>query len=161
MTLIFRLLAIAALSLVATAQAHAHDYKLGDLRIGHPWAKPSLKGVANGAAYMTITNTGAADDKLLAAQSDAADAVELHSMTMTDGVMRMRKIEGGIALPSGGTVALEPGGLHVMLIGLKHPLEIGDRVDLALSFAEAGETTVELVIEDAPTDDGAHRHHEH
>jgi len=144
---------LAALVLGATAAAplHAHDYTIGELQIIHPWAKPSLKGVPNGAAYMAISNSGDSDDVLLSVSSSVAKASELHTMEMTDGVMRMRQIQGGLRLPADDTVVLEPGGEHIMLIGLKQPLEPGSRFDLTLTFQKAGEHRIEgMVLESAP-----------
>lgn len=142
-----------ALVLGATAAGplHAHDYTIGKLQIIHPWAKPSLKGVPNGAAYMAISNTGDSDDVLVSVSSGVAENVELHTMEMTDGVMRMRPIEGGIKLPAHDTVLLEPGGKHIMLIGLKEPLAPGSRFDLTLTFERAGEHSIAgMVLESAP-----------
>lgn len=144
---------LAALVLGATAAAplHAHEYKIGELQIIHPWAKPSLKGVPNGAAYMAISNSGDEEDVLVSVSSSVAENVELHTMEMTGGVMRMRPIEGGITLPAHDTVLLEPGGKHIMLIGLKEPLAPGSRFDLTLTFEKAREHSIEgMVLESAP-----------
>lgn len=84
-------------------------------------------------------------------------------MSMTDGVMRMRQLEGGVPLPAGETVKLEPGGLHVMLIGLKQPLTEGQTLPLTLTFEEAGTLEVELAIEEREAGAG-HSHgtdHQH
>jgi len=154
------LLAGLVLAFACAAAVHAHDYTVGDLQIMHPWAKPSLKGAPNGAAYMAISNTGESGDVLLSVSSGVAEAVELHTMEMTDGVMRMRPIEGGIKVPAGETVALEPGGLHVMLIGLKRALKDGDTMELELTFAQAGDITVEAAIEQ-PTGRDSIETHQH
>jgi len=138
---------LAILSLCAAGlQASAHVESVGRLQIVHPWAKPSLKGVPNGAAYMAITNTGEADEVLISAATDIADAVELHTMEMKDGVMRMRQIEGGMTIPAGETVAFEPGGKHLMLIGLNRRLEAGGTFSVTLQFEEAGQKRIEVRI---------------
>jgi len=147
MKTLVHILAAAALTAFGSP-ADAHDYSVGDLKIEHPWAKPSLKGVPNGAGYMTITNRGETDDTLLAAAADVSSAVELHTMSMTDGVMRMRQLEGGVPLPAGETVKLEPGGLHVMFIGLKQTLTAGESVPVTLTFEQAGTLEIEVNIED-------------
>ncbi len=162
-TLVYTL-ALAAMALLGTA-ANAHDYTAGDLKITHPWAKSSLKGVPNSAAYMTITNTGETDDTLVAAATDVSEAVELHTMSMEDGVMRMRRLEGGVPLPAGETVKLEPGGLHVMLIGLNDRLEKGETFAMTLTFENAGQLEVEAIVADSRGSEG-HEHsdmngHEH
>jgi len=138
-------------SVMSVTPGHAHSYELGDLLIVHPWAKPSLKGVPNGAAYMAISNSSDDDDVLVSVSSSVAENVELHTMEITGGVMRMRPIEGGIKLPAHDTVLLEPGGKHIMLIGLKGPLAPGSRFDLTLTFEKAGEHSIEgMVLESAP-----------
>ena len=162
-TLVYTL-ALAALTMLGTA-ASAHDYSFGDLQITHPWAKSSLKGVPNSAAYMTITNTGETDDTLVAATTNVSEAVELHTMSMEDGVMRMRQLEGGVPLPAGETVKLEPGGLHVMLIGLNDRLAKGETFAMTLTFENAGQLEVEAIVRDSRGSEG-HEHndmhgHEH
>jgi len=147
MKTLVHILAAAALTAFGSP-AHAQDFSVGDIKIENPWAKPSLKGVPNGAAYMTITNNGETDDTLLAAAADVSSAVELHTMSMTDGVMRMRQLEGGVPLPAGETVKLEPGGLHVMFIGLKQTLTAGESVPVTLTFEQAGTLEIEVNIED-------------
>jgi len=154
-TLVY-ILALAVLSAFGTA-ASADDYTAGDLRIANPWAKASLKGVPNSAAYLTITNTGATADTLVAASTGVSNAVELHTMSMEDGVMRMRRLEGGVPLPAGETVKLEPGGKHIMLIGLKDRLEDGETVSMTLTFENAGQLDVQASVQ-ARQNTGDHDH---
>ena len=93
------------------------------------------------AAYMEITNTGAVEDRLLDITSPACEAVELHEMVMDDAVMRMRR-SGSIIVPAGGSVALEPGGYHAMLIRPKYTASSGNEIPLTLRFEVAGEITI-------------------
>jgi periplasmic copper chaperone A len=111
------------------------------------------------AAYMLITNASGAPDRLIGVEGDAARRIELHMHSLEDGVARMREVEGGIALPPGETVALERGGLHVMLMGLTGPLEERAAVDLTLVFEAAGRIPVSLPVrsDGAPAGD-AHQH---
>ena len=102
-------------------------------------------GGFNSAAYMLLRNTGGADDRLLGVRSDVAEAVELHISEMKDGVMSMHPVEG-VDLPAGGQAELKPGGLHVMLIGLKQELKPGDKVRLTLVFEKSGEMVVEAEV---------------
>lgn len=144
--------ALAILTLLASASllpeaANAHDYKAKSLVIDHPWVRPSLGRVPNSAAYMTIKNTGAQDDRLVAASTDAAQVVELHTHINDNGIMRMREVEGGIALPAGETVAFKPGGLHIMLIGLTQRLEKGGLLPMTLTFEKAGKIEIVAIIE--------------
>lgn len=157
MKTLVHILAVLALSVFATA-AHAHEYTFGELRITHPWAKASLKGVPNSTAYMAITNTGETEDTLIAASSDVSRAVEIHTMTMKDGVMRMRRLESGVTLPAGKTIALKPGGKHIMLIGLKDRLEAGASFEMTLTFEKAGEKRIDVMVSEQPPEaakDGA------
>ncbi len=115
------------------------------LVIEKPWI-PAMPEVAiTGAAYMTIKNTGTKADQLREATSDAAERVELHTHSMEQGMMQMRPVEA-IDLPAGGTVTLEPTGLHVMLINLKRPLKDGETVTLNLRFAEAGNLRIDVPV---------------
>jgi iron complex outermembrane recepter protein len=131
--------------------AHAHQYELGTLVIGHPWSRPTAPGMPMGVAYLSITNAGKSADALVAASSPAAARVEFHQTTLSDGVARMRPL-AEIAIAPGATVKIEPGGIHVMLAGLKEPLLPGKSVPLVLEFRVAGKITVELSVEarDAP-----------
>lgn len=109
------------------------------------WARPSA--TATGAVYLTMTNEGESDDALVSVASDVAAKTEVHEMTMTDMVMRMRKADS-VALPAGQSVAFAPGGYHVMLIGLKHALAAGDDLSLTLRFEKAGEIVLTVPVED-------------
>lgn len=150
-----RILAVLALCIYGVGAANAHVETISDLEIVHPWAKTSLKGVPNSAAYMVITNTGDADDRLVAVSAEVSESAELHTMRMEDGVMRMRRITDGLNLPAGEPVVLEPGGKHIMLIGLRRQLKPGDSFDLSLTFENAGEHTVEVRVPESQEDGGS------
>lgn len=122
-----------------------HGSAIGAIRVVDPWARASAGMATAGAAYMTLENTGSTADRLIAAESPAASTVELHTHIVEGDIMRMRPVEQ-IDLPPGETVMLEPGGHHVMLIGLSAPLEIGESFPLTLTFSAAGTTTVEVTI---------------
>jgi hypothetical protein len=96
---------------------------------------------ANTAGYMLIENNGDQSDELLRAESDIAEAVELHQSEMVDDVMKMRQVES-IEVPSNGVVELKPGGYHIMFIGLRDPLDSGDKVEITLIFENFGELPV-------------------
>ena len=103
-------------------------------------------GGINGVVYLKIENSGDMDDRLISADSDVATAVELHDVNMVDGVMQMRQVEAGIEIPAGETIELKPQGLHIMLIGLNQPLDIGDTFEIELEFEESGSMTVESEV---------------
>jgi len=154
------LLSLAAASAVsAAAPVLAKDAMAGPIRIESPWARPTPPGAPTGGAYMTLVNTGTQSDRLLGGSSPVSSRFEIHEMSMAGGVMRMRKLDG-LPVPAKGTVALKPGGYHVMLIGLKRPLKIGERVPATLRFEKAGEVTVEFKVQAPPAVPPAHAHHE-
>ena len=141
---IARLLALAALAGAATL-AQAAD--TAALRFVHPWARATAHGQHAGGAYLEIENRGAAD-RLVGVRGDVADAVQLHSMKMEGNVMRMREA-GPLEVPANGKLTLAPGGLHIMLMGLKKPLAAGSSFPLTLQFEKAGEVKVEVQVESA------------
>lgn len=98
------------------------------------------------AAYMVLVNRGGAADRLVSASTDVAEVVELHESKMVDNVMKMEPVAGGIPVPANGQVELKPGGLHVMLIGLKRDLAAGETIRLTLKFERAGEVTVDAPV---------------
>lgn len=98
----------------------------------------------NGALYLHIVNTGTADDRVVGAATDVAATVELHETVMDGDVMTMRPVEG-YDVPAGGSVTLERGGKHIMLLGVE-PLEVGDVVTVELQFERAGVVVVEAEV---------------
>ncbi|MEM8785643.1 MAG: copper chaperone PCu(A)C [Pseudomonadota bacterium] len=126
--------------------ALAHTYEVSGLTIDHPWSRATPPRSPNGAGYMTITNEGPADDRLVGATSPVAGRVELHTHAMDGNVMRMRKVNGGVRVPAGEAVTFKPGGLHVMFLGLNDTLEEGEWIPLTLTFEKAGTLEVELYV---------------
>jgi periplasmic copper chaperone A len=138
-------LALAAMQLGAAA-ASAADYDVGSIHITQPWARATPKGASSGAGYLTVTNNGTAADRLTCAGSEAAAQCQIHTMTMDNGVMKMRPVEGGLEIKPGETVTLRPGSDHVMFVNLKHPFEAGGTVEATLQFEKAGAVKVELPV---------------
>lgn len=102
---------------------------------------------------MEIRNDGADADTLLGASTDVSQAVEIHSMEMEGGVMTMRPLPEGLTIPAGETASLKPQGYHVMLINLTRDLRPGDRFQLTLTFAKAGDVAVNVVVGAGKPDD--------
>lgn len=152
-TLIAAALAFAA---ILTGHALAEDYAAGDVHVADVWARATPGATPNGAAYMTLTVTGAEGDRLVAASSPSAKRAELHTHQMEGDVMKMRPVEA-IEVAPGTPTVLEPGGLHVMLMGLAAPLKAGDHVPLSLTFEHAG--TVEVEVEVKPLGEGMEMEH--
>ena len=148
------LILAAALALVA-GPSLAQDYKLGSIEIDHPWARATPKGATVGAGYMTITNKGAEAVRLMGGSVPFARRLEVHSMAMEGGVMKMREVKDGLEIKPGETVQLKPGGYHVMFVDLKQPLAQGDRVKVTLDFAQAGTIDVDYPVESIGAGAGA------
>ncbi len=147
---------VAAAVLTATSVAQAAEYKLGGLTIDQPWARPSV--AANGAAYMMISTSGDTPDQLVGASSPVAATAELHTHVVEGDIMRMRPVKA-IDVNVGEPAVLKPGGLHIMLIGLKAPLKPGEHFPMTLTFAKAGSVEVNVdVAAGGPPDMGGHKH---
>ncbi len=115
------------------------------------WARPAVAGMPNSAAYGLVVNLTAEDETLVGVSTAAADVAELHEMTMGAGdVMQMRPIEGGIVIPAGGTALLQPGGMHMMFIGLTQALDVGTSLDLTLTFAQSGTLNLSVPVQEPP-----------
>ncbi|WP_179380561.1 copper chaperone PCu(A)C [Jannaschia marina] len=128
--------------------AAAEPVTLGDLSLDAPMLRATPPNAPVAGGYITIENRGDADDTLVAAAISEAIAgeVQLHTMTMNDGVMEMSQVEGGIPIPAGETVQLMPGGLHLMLMGLAQPLTAGESHEITLTFETAGEITLDAPV---------------
>ena len=136
--------AAAAVLAVPAGASLAADTTVGGLTVSNPWARASAGGSRPGVAYLTIANKGGADS-LTRASSPVAGRVELHRIIHDGDRARMGKIEK-IRLPKGKSVELKPGGLHIMLMGLKRQLKEGETFPLSLYFAEAGKVDVTVRI---------------
>ncbi len=110
------------------------------------WSLPLPTSSVNGAAYLTIHNQGADGDRLLGADSDIAEKVELHNHVMQDGLMSMMRLDV-VDIPPNSAVEFAPGGLHIMLMGLTRPLLQGQQYTLILQLEQAGEVPVEVMID--------------
>jgi copper(I)-binding protein len=139
------LFALALAFTLSAAPALAQEFKAGDIVIEKPWARATPKGAEVGGAYMTIENKGAAPDRLTGGTSDFA-TVEIHEMKSENGVMEMREVTDGLNIPAHGSVALAPGGYHIMFTHLVHPLTKGDTVKATLTFEHAGPVEVEFNV---------------
>ena len=132
-----RIFAAVLMGLMMLSPAMASDLMYGTLQF-----RATIGSMPSSAAYLSITNHGAMADRLLAAESSLSRKTELHTMEITNGVMKMRQIDGGIDIPAGATIQFAPGGFHVMLIGLKAPLTVDENYDVTLVFETAGKVKV-------------------
>ena len=136
-----RILLVVAGCVVAVAAASAQT---GQLEVDNVWARATPGKSSIGAAYLTIQSP--TPDRLVAASTPVAKEAQLHTMTMTGMVMKMRPISN-VDIPADKPVTLAPGGMHIMLMGLKQPLKAGQSFPLTLTFAKAGTRTVDVAVE--------------
>ncbi|PWE32025.1 copper-binding protein [Maritimibacter sp. 55A14] len=120
----------------------------GDIAISDAYARAATPTAKTGAAFMTIANSGSEPDRLIGVTTEAAAKAELHTHTQTsDGMMQMRAVEDGFAIPAGGMHMLARGGDHVMLMGLTAPLRHGDEIEMKLRFEKAGDIAVTIPVD--------------
>ncbi|HJP21913.1 MAG: copper chaperone PCu(A)C [Alphaproteobacteria bacterium] len=152
--------------------AQAAERRIGDLMVGHAWARASAGKMArNGAAYITVHNLGSEVDRLVAAETPAAAKAQFHTHVSKDGVMRMTRLKV-VEVPPGAPVVFRPGGLHVMLMKLLAPLKKGSEFTLTLTFEKAGQVEITVPImavgamggqqhDDMHKDGGGHKDGDH
>jgi copper(I)-binding protein len=114
------------------------------------WIRATPPGAPTAAGYAVISNRAISSDRLMDGRTAVAAAVEVHQMSMAGGVMRMRPVQGGLALGASQTVRLSPKGDHLMLIGLKRPLVAGQHVRIVLRFRRAGDVPVDFTVRTGP-----------
>lgn len=135
-----------ALALIALCLALPAWVLAADLQITDALARPTPPSAKVGVVYFSLTNRGDRDDQLLALSTPVADSVEMHETQTVKGVMQMRQVTR-VECPAGATVKAQAGGLHIMLLGLKHPLVDGERFELLLRFRDAGSLRVPVVVQ--------------
>ena len=148
------LIALAFLALAPAMPALAqHDHgaqaaavtKIGNIEVSDAFTRATLPNAPVAGGFLTLTNTGSEDDRLLAVETPIAQQGQIHEMSMEGEVMKMRQLTDGLVIPAGESVVLEPGGYHLMFMGLNGPVAEGDAVPVTLTFEKAGTTTVELL----------------
>jgi copper(I)-binding protein len=136
-----------ACAIALSSAAHAYDYKVGAIEIDHPWSRAVPKGASVAAGYLTIRNTGSEPDRLVSGATPVAGKMEVHGMSMDNGVMRMRPVTGGLEIKPGETVELKPQSSHIMMSGLKQPIVKGKSFKGSLVFEKAGAVEVDFSVE--------------
>ena len=129
------------------ATVHAGEVKAGNLAITQAWSRATPGSAQVAGGYLTIENKGSQPDRLLSASTNAAKKIEIHEMALDKGIMTMRPIDGGLFIEAGKTVKFEPGGRHLMLIGLAAPLAEGEQVSVSLAFERAGQVSVPFAVQ--------------
>ncbi|TWC15787.1 MULTISPECIES: copper chaperone PCu(A)C [unclassified Pseudomonas] len=142
-----RLILLAAL-LLPVGFAHAHQYKVGDLEIAHPWSQELPPNAPTVAAYFVIHNTGSEADRLLSVDTPIAGKAELHEHVKQDDLMKMQPVPT-VAIAPGATVTFAPMAYHVMLLELedRNLLKDGKRFAMTLHFEKAGDVTVDVAVQ--------------
>jgi periplasmic copper chaperone A len=135
-------LTCAAILTTPWAGAHDTEIKLGNLVITGAWSRQSPMAADVAAGFVTITNQGQEDDRLIKAETAISSMTQLHDMKMEGDVMKMFEIPGGIAIPAGSTVELKPKSLHLMFMGLRTPPVEGEQFTATLTFEKAGSVEV-------------------
>ena len=127
-----------AAAVLITTGARAHEFKVGAIDIGHPWSRPTPKDANIAGGYLIITNKGKTADLLIGGTSPAAGQIEVHEVVDVDGMTKTRPLANGIEIKPGKTVELKPGSLRIVLLGLKEPFQIGQKIKGTLVFEKAG-----------------------
>jgi copper(I)-binding protein len=135
------------IGVIAGSSARAEEVKAGDLVISQAWSRATPNGAKIGTGYFTIENRGTAADKLVGVSGEVSDKIEVHEMSMNNGVMKMRPVDGGLTIEPGKTVKLAPNGYHLMIMDLKSPLKQGGKVPVTLEFEKAGKVAVTLDVQ--------------
>ena len=154
---------IALIAGLAACGPHAPAVGEGGIEVHAAWSRAIPQGAPVAAGFVSIRNGGAADDRLLAVRTDAAERVEIHEVRHEDGMARMRELADGLPVPAGGTVALAPGGYHLMFIAPGDGFVAGGTVAATLVFEHAGELPVGFEVRavdaGAPAPADPHAHH--
>jgi copper(I)-binding protein len=143
--LAFLLVLVGAL-LAGAAPVLAGDVMAGPLKISAAWARATPKGASIGGGYLTITNIGSTPDTFVGGSTPISGKLEIHEMSMANGVMKMRPVSGGIVIKPGETITLKPGGYHLMFVGLKQQLQQNGHFKATLEFEKAGKVDVDFSI---------------
>lgn len=135
--------------LAVVAHVRAEVRQVASVRASEAWVRSTPPGATVSAAYLTLHNESAQSLLVTQLHSDVSSITQLHEMRAEDGVMRMRHLSSGLSLKPGETVKLQPGGLHVMLMGLKQPLRVGQTVLLHLSISDGREISIAAPVREA------------
>jgi copper(I)-binding protein len=117
-----------------------------NVQIANAWARETVAGQSSTAAYLTITNNGTADDRLVGVSAAAPVKASVHATENSGGVSQMREMTSGVAVPAGSNIELKPGGTHVMITGLQAPLRRGETLKLGLRFKKSGEKPIDVPV---------------
>jgi len=161
MTVKFRSIRIAACVLATLIAAPVLASSAAEsISANEPYVRMVPPGMTVSGAFMVLKNVDSMDHKLVKAESPVAKAVELHTHTNEGGVMKMRPVKD-IEIKTKGEAVLKPGGLHVMLIGLKQDLKEGDNVAITLTFEDGSNKKIEAPVRKIQTEMKMEMKHDH
>ncbi len=121
----------------------------GDVSISSAWSLAVPPSSKNGAVYLLIENKGSEADMLMDATTDVSKSVELHTTSHDHGQMKMHH-RHSLEIPGNSSLTMEPGGHHIMLMGLVESLTPGQKFDLTLKFMKGGEIKTEVEVVESP-----------
>ena len=159
-----------ATALASTAPVLAQDHpghgdtaaaiSVGPIEITGAFTRATLPNAPVAGGFLTLSNTGSEDDRLISATAPIARETQIHEMAMDGDIMRMRQLADGIVIPAGESIVLEPGGFHLMFMGLTGPIVEGEVVPVTLVFENAGTVTIDLPAADTAADAPSHEGHD-
>lgn len=124
----------------------AAEIRIGDLKLSDCCIRAMLPGAQVAGGYLTITNTGQTDDRLIAVSSERSGKAQIHEMAMDGNVMIMRELPEGLAIPAHESVKLTPGGYHLMLMDIAEPLKEGQVSKVTLNFERSGPVDIDITV---------------
>jgi len=155
-----RLAAAFSAFILIVGPASAHDFKIGQIEIKHPWSRPTPPSAPVAGGYMKLTNTGIEADRLVEVVSPIAERAEIHRSVVENGIASMRPTEG-LAVDPGATVDFEAEKLHVMFIKPKSQLKDGEKFPATLVFEKAGRVEIEFMVQARAAKPAAKDHSSH
>lgn len=145
-------------ALLLAGAVHGQSQDAGDIRIGPSYARATVAQQPSAGAYLTLENRGSVRDRLIGISTPVARSAEIHTMRMEGDVMRMREV-GTLDLAPAAKVEMRPGsGHHIMLMGLKQPLQAGDKFPMTLSFEKAGKVEISVSVGEKSAKPTGHAH---
>ena len=136
----------AAAFFAIVSDARAHEIKIANLVIHHPWIRQPIGSADVASAYTTIDNTGSTNDVLIKITIENVPMVQIHEMMMQGEVMKMREMAKGLMIPAGKSVELKPKSSHIMMMGIKSAYMVGEEVKGTFEFAKAGKVDVDFEV---------------
>lgn len=142
-----------AVSSFSFADNHGGKNMAEAIDVKAAWARETFKMAKSGAAYLTLSNNSGKDAQLVSVSfgESIGEMVQIHTTVIEDNMMRMKELEDGVTIGAGETLTFQPGGMHLMLMGLNGPIELGKDFEIELSFADGSSKSTKVVVRDMRT----------